>query len=162
MTAPIAIIMGSQSDWDTMRHAAETLTALGIACEKHIVSAHRTPDRMFAFAKGAKAAGFQIIIAGAGGAAHLPGMAASLTELPVFGVPIESRALSGVDSLYSIVQMPAGVPVGTLAIGKPGAINAALLAASVLALNDSALAGRLAAWRKQQTEAVSDRPEGSA
>jgi 5-(carboxyamino)imidazole ribonucleotide mutase len=162
MTAPIAIIMGSQTDWDTMCHAAETLSALGIACEKHIVSAHRTPDRLYAFARGAKAAGFKIIIAGAGGAAHLPGMTASLTELPVFGVPIESKALSGVDSLYSIVQMPAGVPVGTLAIGKPGAINAALLAASVLALNDPALAGRLAAWRKQQTEAVSERPEGSA
>jgi 5-(carboxyamino)imidazole ribonucleotide mutase len=142
MTTPIAIIMGSQSDWDTMRHAAETLAALGVASEKHIVSAHRTPDRLFAFAKGAKAAGFKIIIAGAGGAAHLPGMTASLTELPVFGVPIESKALAGVDSLYSIVQMPAGVPVGTLAIGKPGAINAALLAASVLALNDPALSGR--------------------
>jgi 5-(carboxyamino)imidazole ribonucleotide mutase len=162
MTAPIAIIMGSQSDWDTMRHAAETLAALGVASEKHIVSAHRTPDRLFAFAKGAKAAGFKIINAGAGGAAHLPGMTASLTELPVFGVPIESKALSGVDSLYSIVQMPAGIPVGTLAIGKPGAINAALLAASVLALNDSELSGRLVAWRKQQTEAVGERPEGSA
>ena len=162
MTAPIAIIMGSQSDWDTMRHAAATLAALGVPCEKHIVSAHRTPDRLFAFAKGASAAGFKIIIAGAGGAAHLPGMTASLTELPVFGVPIESRALSGLDSLYSIVQMPAGVPVGTLAIGKPGAINAALLAASVLALNDSALAGRLAAWRKEQTDAVGERPEGFA
>ena len=162
MTAPIAIIMGSQSDWDTMRHAAETLTALGIGCEKHIVSAHRTPDRMFDFARGAKAAGFKIIIAGAGGAAHLPGMTASLTELPVFGVPIESKALSGVDSLYSIVQMPAGIPVGTLAIGKAGAINAALLAASVLALNDAALSERLLAWRKQQGEAVSARPEGSA
>jgi 5-(carboxyamino)imidazole ribonucleotide mutase len=163
MTAiPVAIIMGSQSDWETMRHAAETLAVLGVACEKHIISAHRTPERMFGFARGARAAGFKIIIAGAGGAAHLPGMTASLTELPVFGVPIESRALSGVDSLYSIVQMPAGVPVGTLAIGKPGAINAALLAASVLALEDAALAGRLAAWRKQQTEAVTERPEGSA
>jgi len=162
MTAPIAIIMGSQSDWDTMRHAAETLHALGVACEKHIVSAHRTPERMFAFAKGAKAAGFKVIIAGAGGAAHLPGMTASLTELPVFGVPIESKALSGLDSLYSIVQMPAGVPVGTLAIGKAGAINAALLAASVLALGDAKLAGRLASWRKQQAEAVAERPEGSA
>ena len=162
MTAPVAIIMGSQSDWDTMRHAAETLAALGVPSEKHIVSAHRTPDRLFAFAKGAKAAGFKIIIAGAGGAAHLPGMTASLTELPVFGVPIESKALSGVDSLYSIVQMPAGIPVGTLAIGKPGAINAALLAASVLALTDSGLSGRLVAWRKQQTEAVGERPEGSA
>ena len=162
MSAPIAIIMGSQSDWDTMRHAAETLDTLGIGSEKHIVSAHRTPDRLFAFAKGAKAAGFKIIIAGAGGAAHLPGMTASLTELPVFGVPIDSKALSGMDSLYSIVQMPAGVPVGTLAIGKPGAINAALLAASVLALSDKALSERLAIWRKQQTEAIAERPEGSA
>jgi 5-(carboxyamino)imidazole ribonucleotide mutase len=162
MPAPVAIIMGSQSDWDTMRHAAETLSVLGIACEKHIVSAHRTPDRMFTFARGAKAAGFKIIIAGAGGAAHLPGMTASLTELPVFGVPIESKALSGVDSLYSIVQMPAGVPVGTLAIGKAGAINAALLAASVLALNDPLLSGRLAAWRKAQTDTVGERPEDPA
>jgi 5-(carboxyamino)imidazole ribonucleotide mutase len=162
MTAPIAIIMGSQSDWETMRQAAETLAALGVPCEKRIVSAHRTPDRLFAFARGAKAAGFKVIIAGAGGAAHLPGMAASLTELPVFGVPVESKSLAGVDSLYSIVQMPAGIPVGTLAIGKAGAINAALLAASVLALNDPALAVRLAAWRKQQTEAVAERPEGSA
>jgi len=162
MPAPVAIIMGSQSDWETMRHAAEILDALGVASEKHIVSAHRTPDRLYAFAKDAKAAGFRIIIAGAGGAAHLPGMTASLTELPVFGVPIESKALSGVDSLYSMVQMPAGVPVGTLAIGKPGAINAALLAASVLALNDPALSGRLAAWRKAQTEAVNERPEGAA
>jgi 5-(carboxyamino)imidazole ribonucleotide mutase len=162
MRAPIAIIMGSQSDWDTMRHAAETLDMLGIASEKHIVSAHRTPARLFAFAKGAKAAGFKIIIAGAGGAAHLPGMTASLTELPVFGVPIESKALSGIDSLYSIVQMPAGVPVGTLAIGKAGAINAALLAASVLALNDKALSERLASWRIQQSAAVAERPEESA
>jgi 5-(carboxyamino)imidazole ribonucleotide mutase len=145
-----------------MRHAAETLDGLGIGSEKYIVSAHRTPDRLFAFAKGAKAAGFKIIIAGAGGAAHLPGMAASLTELPVFGVPIESKALSGIDSLYSIVQMPAGVPVGTLAIGKPGAINAALLAASVLALNDKALSAKLADWRKAQAEAVAERPEESA
>ena len=162
MTAPVAIIMGSQSDWDTMRHTAETLTALGVASEKHIVSAHRTPERLFAFAKGAKAAGFKIIIAGAGGAAHLPGMTASLTELPVFGVPVESKALFGVDSLYSIVQMPAGVPVGTLAIGKPGAINAALLAASVLALSDPALSARLVAWRKAQTDGVAERPEGAA
>jgi 5-(carboxyamino)imidazole ribonucleotide mutase len=162
MGAPIAIIMGSQSDWETMRHAAETLKALGVACERHIVSAHRTPERLFAFAKGAKAAGFKIIIAGAGGAAHLPGMTASLTELPVFGVPIESKALSGLDSLYSIVQMPAGVPVGALAIGKAGAVNAALLAASVLALHDKALSERLSAWRKQQTEAVAERPEESA
>ena len=162
MTAPIAIIMGSQSDWETMRHAAETLGALGVACEKRIVSAHRTPERLYAFAKGAKAAGFKVIIAGAGGAAHLPGMAASLTELPVLGVPVESKALSGVDSLYSIVQMPAGVPVGTLAIGKAGAINAALFAASILALNDKALADRIAAWRKQRTDAVAERPEESA
>jgi 5-(carboxyamino)imidazole ribonucleotide mutase len=162
MTAPVAIIMGSQSDWDTMRHAAETLTELGVASEKHIISAHRTPDRMFAFAKGAKVAGFKIIIAGAGGAAHLPGMTASLTELPVFGVPVVSKALSGLDSLYSIVQMPAGVPVGTLAIGKPGAINAALLAASVLALSDAALSARLVAWRKAQSDGVAERPEGSA
>jgi 5-(carboxyamino)imidazole ribonucleotide mutase len=162
MTAPVAIIMGSQSDWDTMRFAAETLAALGVACEKRIVSAHRTPERLFSFAKGAKAAGFKVIIAGAGGAAHLPGMTAALTELPVFGVPIESQALSGLDSLYSIVQMPAGIPVGTLAIGKPGAINAALLAASVLALNDLMLSNKLVAWRKAQTDAVGERPEGSA
>jgi 5-(carboxyamino)imidazole ribonucleotide mutase len=160
MTAPVAIIMGSQSDWETMRHAADTLSALGVGCEKRIVSAHRTPERLFAFAKGAKAAGFKIIIAGAGGAAHLPGMTASLTELPVFGVPMETKSLSGLDSLYSIVQMPAGVPVGTLAIGKAGAINAALLAASVLALSDAALSKKLAAWRKQQSEAVAERPEG--
>ena len=162
MTAPVAIIMGSQSDWDTMRHAADTLAELGVDCDTRIVSAHRTPDRLYAFAKAAKADGFKVIIAGAGGAAHLPGMTASLTELPVFGVPIESQALSGVDSLYSIVQMPAGVPVGTLAIGKAGAINAALLAASVLALSDSALATRLAAWRKQRSDAVAERPEGEA
>ncbi len=162
MPAPVAIIMGSQSDWDTMRHAAETLGELGVDCEKRIISAHRTPERLFAFAKGAKAEGFKIIIAGAGGAAHLPGMTASLTELPVFGVPVESKTLSGIDSLYSIVQMPAGVPVGTLAIGKAGAVNAALLAASVLALHDKALAGRLAAWRKQRTDAVAERPEESA
>ena len=158
-TSPVAIIMGSQSDWDTMRHAAETLTTLGIGFDARIVSAHRTPDRLVAFARSAKASGFQVVIAGAGGAAHLPGMTASMTELPVFGVPVESKALSGVDSLYSIVQMPAGVPVGTLAIGKAGAINAALLAASVLALHDAALAKRLAAWRKQQTDAVAERPE---
>jgi 5-(carboxyamino)imidazole ribonucleotide mutase len=159
MPAPVAIIMGSQSDWETMRHAAETLDALGVTHERLIVSAHRTPDRLYAFAKGAEKAGHKIIIAGAGGAAHLPGMTAALTALPVFGVPVESKALSGVDSLYSIVQMPAGIPVGTLAIGKAGAINAALLAASVLALTDSALAQKLAAWRKQQTDAVRQRPE---
>ena len=161
MTAkPVAIIMGSQSDWPTMRHAAETLDALGVGYDKRIVSAHRTPERLYAFAKGAKAAGVKVIIAGAGGAAHLPGMTAAMTTLPVFGVPVESKALSGVDSLYSIVQMPPGVPVGTLAIGKAGAINAALLAASVLALTDAALAKRLEAWRKQQTDAVAEAPEG--
>jgi 5-(carboxyamino)imidazole ribonucleotide mutase len=162
MSSPVAIIMGSQSDWATMRFCAETLASLGVAFDKRIVSAHRTPDRLFAFAKGAKAAGFKIIIAGAGGAAHLPGMTASLTELPVFGVPIESKALSGIDSLYSIVQMPGGIPVGTLAIGKAGAINAALLAVSVLALNDPALATRLEAWRRKQTAAVGERPEDPA
>ena len=162
MTATVAIIMGSQSDWATMSRAAEALDKLEVAYDARIVSAHRTPDRLTAFAKGAADEGFKVIIAGAGGAAHLPGMAAALTELPVFGVPVESKALSGLDSLYSIVQMPAGVPVGTLAIGKAGAINAALLAASVLALNDAPLAGRLAAWRKQQTDAVKERPEGSA
>ena len=162
MSAAIAIIMGSQSDWDTMRHAADTLAELGVACEARIVSAHRTPERLYAFAKGAEAQGFKVIIAGAGGAAHLPGMTASLTLLPVFGVPIESQALAGVDSLYSIVQMPAGVPVGTLSIGKAGAITAALLAASVLALSDSALAERLAAWRKQRSDAIAERPEDEA
>jgi 5-(carboxyamino)imidazole ribonucleotide mutase len=162
MTKPIAIIMGSQSDWPTMRHAAETLDALGVPYDKRIVSAHRTPDRLVAFAKGAKAAGHKVIIAGAGGAAHLPGMTAAMTTLPVLGVPVESKALSGVDSLYSIVQMPPGIPVGTLAIGKAGAINAALLAASVLALSDPALATRLETWRKQQTDAVADHPKDDA
>jgi 5-(carboxyamino)imidazole ribonucleotide mutase len=155
----VAIIMGSQSDWQTMRHAAETLEALGVGHDVRIVSAHRTPERLYAFAKGAKAAGFKVIIAGAGGAAHLPGMTAALTSLPVLGVPIESKALSGVDSLYSIVQMPPGVPVGTLAIGQAGAINAALLAASILALGDGALGDRLEAWRKRQTEAVAEIPK---
>lgn len=155
---PVAIIMGSQSDWATLRHAAETLASLGVGHETRIVSAHRTPDRLYAFAKGAKAAGFKVIIAGAGGAAHLPGMTAALTPLPVLGVPIESKALSGIDSLHSIVQMPAGIPVGTLAIGKAGAINAALLAASVLALADPALATRLDAFRTRQTESVAERP----
>ena len=158
----VAIIMGSQSDWQTMKHAAETLDALEVGYETRIVSAHRTPDRLFAFAKGARAKGFKIIIAGAGGAAHLPGMTASLTSLPVFGVPVESKALSGQDLLYSIVQMPPGVPVGTLAIGQPGAINAALLAASVLALSDSALASRLEAWRARQTAAVAEVPKDGA
>jgi 5-(carboxyamino)imidazole ribonucleotide mutase len=159
---PVAIIMGSQSDWATMTHAAETLDVLGVGYEAKIVSAHRTPERLYAFAKGAKQAGYKVIIAGAGGAAHLPGMAASMTSLPVFGVPVESKALSGMDSLYSIVQMPAGVPVGTLAIGKPGAINAALLAASVLALSDTDLAERLEQFRKRQTESVAERPGGPA
>jgi 5-(carboxyamino)imidazole ribonucleotide mutase len=157
--APVAIIMGSQSDWTTMRHAADTLAALGIAHEALIVSAHRTPERLYAFAKGAKAKSFKVIIAGAGGAAHLPGMTAALTALPVFGVPVESKALSGQDSLLSIVQMPAGIPVGTLAIGKAGAVNAALLAAAVLALSDSALAARLEAWRAKQTADVAERPK---
>jgi len=159
---PIAIIMGSQSDWQTMKHAAETLGALDVGYTTRIVSAHRTPDRLYAFAKGAKAAGFKVIIAGAGGAAHLPGMTAALTSLPVFGVPVESKALSGLDSLYSIVQMPPGVPVGTLAIGQSGAINAALLAASVLALNDPALATRLEAWRAHQTASVAETPKDGA
>ena len=157
-TPPVAVIMGSQSDWETMRHAAETLDALGVAHDDRIVSAHRTPERMFAFARDAKAAGYKVIIAGAGGAAHLPGMTAALTSLPVFGVPVESKALKGKDSLLSIVQMPAGIPVGTLAIGKAGATNAALLAAAVLALTDPALSDRLEAWRRRQTEAVADRP----
>lgn len=155
---PVAIIMGSQSDWTTMRHAAETLEALGVGHEALIVSAHRTPDRLYDFARSAKAKGYRIVIAGAGGAAHLPGMTASLTPLPVFGVPVESKALSGVDSLHSIVQMPGGIPVGTLAIGKPGAINAALLAAAVLALNDEALAARLDNYRARQTAAIAERP----
>jgi len=155
----VAVIMGSQSDWQTMKHAAETLDALGVPYDARIVSAHRTPERLYAFAKGAKAAGFKVIIAGAGGAAHLPGMTAALTSLPVFGVPVESKALSGQDSLYSIVQMPPGVPVGTLAIGQAGAINAALLAASVLALSDPTLANRLEAWRQRQTSAVAEQPK---
>jgi 5-(carboxyamino)imidazole ribonucleotide mutase len=159
---PVAIIMGSQSDWTTMRHAAETLDELGLRYEARVVSAHRTPERLFAFAKGARDAGYRIIIAGAGGAAHLPGMTAALTSLPVFGVPVESKALSGQDSLLSIVQMPAGIPVGTLAIGRAGAVNAALLAAAVLALGDEALAGRLDAWRARQTEAVPERPQNGA
>jgi len=159
---PVAIIMGSQSDWATMKHAADTLDALGVGYEARIVSAHRTPERLYGFAKGAKAAGFRVIIAGAGGAAHLPGMAASMTALPVFGVPVESKALAGLDSLYSIVQMPPGIPVGTLAIGRAGAINAALLAASVLALSDDALAGRLEAWRQRQTDGVAEVPVSEA
>ena len=151
--------MGSQSDWQTMQHTAETLDALGASYEVRIVSAHRTPERLYAFAKGAKAAGFKVIIAGAGGAAHLPGMTAALTSLPVFGVPVESKALSGLDSLYAIVQMPPGVPVGTLAIGQAGAVNAALLAASVLALSDPQLADRLETWRQRQTAGVAETPK---
>jgi 5-(carboxyamino)imidazole ribonucleotide mutase len=158
-TAPlVGLIMGSTSDWETMRHAAETLERLAIAHECRVVSAHRTPRRLFDYAAGAAARGLKVIIAGAGGAAHLPGMAASLTALPVLGVPVESHALKGQDSLLSIVQMPAGIPVGTLAIGRAGAVNAALLAAAILALSDPALAGRLAAWRQAQTEAVPDAP----
>jgi 5-(carboxyamino)imidazole ribonucleotide mutase len=156
--ADIGVIMGSQSDWETMKHAADTLTALGITHESRIVSAHRTPDRLVAYAKSAQENGLKVIIAGAGGAAHLPGMVAALTPLPVLGVPVESHTLKGMDSLLSIVQMPGGVPVGTLAIGKAGAINAALLAAAILALNDPALADRLNAWRQSQTGQVSERP----
>jgi 5-(carboxyamino)imidazole ribonucleotide mutase len=159
---PVAIIMGSESDFETMRHASALLDALKIGFAVKIVSAHRTPERLVSFAKGAKAAGFKIIIAGAGGAAHLPGMTAALTTLPVLGVPIETTALGGKDSLFSIVQMPAGVPVGTLAIGKSGAINAALLAAAILALADSSIEARLAAWRAAQTEAVAERPSREA
>ncbi len=154
----VSIIMGSQSDWPTMKHARDVLEKLGIACEAKIVSAHRTPERMYDFAKAAKADGIKVIIAGAGGAAHLPGMVASLTLLPVFGVPIQSQALSGKDSLLSIVQMPAGIPVGTLAIGKAGAINAGLLAAAVLALGDEEIAENLATYRKQHSDGVADEP----
>ncbi len=157
-STPIAIIMGSQSDWPTMRHAADRLDELGIAYESRIISAHRTPDRMTAFAKGAAEQGFKVIIAGAGGAAHLPGMVASMTVLPVLGVPVSVTALQGQDSLLSIVQMPAGVPVGTLAIGKAGASNAGLMAASILALSDAQLSKRLIAWRQARTEAVSEAP----
>ena len=154
----VAIVMGSQSDWPTMRAAAETLTALGVAHETRIVSAHRTPDRMFAYAEAAAGRGLRAIIAGAGGAAHLPGMLAAKTRVPVLGVPVESKALSGMDSLLSIVQMPKGVPVGTLAIGPAGAANAGLLAAAILATTDADLAGRLDAWRAAQTEAVAEAP----
>ena len=155
----IGIIMGSTSDWETMRHASETLDTLGVVHETRVVSAHRTPKRLYDYAHSAKERGLKLIIAGAGGAAHLPGMAASMTELPVLGVPIESKALKGMDSLLSIVQMPAGIPVGTLAIGKAGAVNAALLAAAMLANNDEALASRLADWRAKQTNAVPEKPE---
>ena len=155
---PVAIIMGSQSDWETMKNAADTLEALEISYDARIISAHRTPDRLVAFAKSARDEGFKVIIAGAGGAAHLPGMAAAMTPLPVFGVPVQSRALSGQDSLLSIVQMPAGIPVGTLAIGKAGAVNAALLAAAVLALSDEDIAERLDEWRASQSAAVAEYP----
>jgi 5-(carboxyamino)imidazole ribonucleotide mutase len=157
-TTLVGVIMGSRSDWETLRHTAETLEKLAIAHETRVVSAHRTPERLFDYAKQAAGRGLKVIIAGAGGAAHLPGMAASMTHLPVLGVPVQSAALAGVDSLLSIVQMPAGVPVGTLAIGRAGAVNAALLAASILALNDSALADRLIAWRAAQTESVPESP----
>ena len=156
--ALVSIIMGSQSDWPTMSHAAETLEALGIPFESKIVSAHRTPQRLYDFAHQAKDRGIQVIIAGAGGAAHLPGMTAAMTPLPVFGVPVESKALSGQDSLYSIVQMPAGIPVGTLAIGEPGAINAALLAASVLSLSDETISNKLDAWRQERKDMVALEP----
>jgi 5-(carboxyamino)imidazole ribonucleotide mutase len=159
VSAPIAIVMGSQSDWPTMRRAAEALDKLDVPYDARIVSAHRTPDRLAAFAKGAAGEGFKVIVAGAGGAAHLPGMVAALTHLPVLGVPVESKALKGQDSLLSIVQMPAGIPVGTLAIGEAGATNAGLLAAAILALSDEALAARLMAWRAAQTDAVAEKPE---
>ncbi len=157
----VGLIMGSRSDWETMQHAAETLAALAIPFERKVVSAHRTPDLLFSYAGSAQARGLQVLIAGAGGAAHLPGMAAAKTALPVLGVPVESRALKGMDSLLSIVQMPAGVPVGTLAIGRPGAVNAALLAAAILALADAGLRERLAAFRAQQTQSVLDAPDPS-
>jgi 5-(carboxyamino)imidazole ribonucleotide mutase len=160
MTEPlVGIIMGSRSDWETMRHAADTLEQLGVPFETRVVSAHRTPKRLYDYAHSARERGLRVVIAGAGGAAHLPGMTASMTALPVLGVPIESRALKGLDSLLSIAQMPAGVPVGTLAIGKPGAINAALLAAAMLAVNDRQLAARLDAWREEQTGSVAEAPE---
>ncbi len=156
--ALVGIIMGSTSDWETMRHAAETLDTLGVAYETKVVSAHRTPQRLYDYATSAADRGLKVIIAGAGGAAHLPGMAASMTHLPVLGVPVESKALKGMDSLLSIVQMPGGIPVGTLAIGKPGAINAGLLAAAILATSDDALAKRLKAWRAAQTDGVATDP----
>ncbi|MBW9053874.1 5-(carboxyamino)imidazole ribonucleotide mutase [Rhizobium mesosinicum] len=155
---PVAIIMGSQSDWETMKNAADTLEALEIEYDARIISAHRTPDRLVSFAKGARAEGFKVIIAGAGGAAHLPGMTAAMTPLPVFGVPVQSKTMSGQDSLLSIVQMPGGIPVGTLAIGKAGAINAALLAAAVLALSDDEIAERLDEWRERQSASVAEYP----
>ena len=158
----VGIIMGSQSDWETMRHAAEMLEALGVSHEVRIVSAHRTPERMREYAHTARERGLKVIVAGAGGAAHLPGMTAAMTPLPVFGVPVESKALSGMDSLLSIAQMPAGIPVGTLAIGRAGAVNAALLAAAVVALEDKAVADALDAWRQKQTDAVADAPSDNS
>ena len=160
MTAPITIIMGSTSDWPTMEHAANVLDDLGIAYDTKVISAHRTPDRLVEFSKGAAEAGYKVIIAGAGGAAHLPGMTASMTRLPVLGVPVESKALSGMDSLLSIAQMPGGIPVGTLAIGKAGAKNAGLMAAAILALSDKRIADNLAAWRAKQTASVAHDPKG--
>ena len=159
MSATVGIIMGSTSDWETMRHTADMLDTLGVPHETRVVSAHRTPQRLYDYAGGAAARGLKVIVAGAGGAAHLPGMAAAMTHLPVLGVPVESKALNGIDSLLSIAQMPGGIPVGTLAIGKPGAINAALLAAAILATADPALEARLIAWRAAQTEAVAETPE---
>lgn len=154
----VGIVMGSQSDWETLRHAAETLEALGVAHESRVVSAHRTPRRLYAYAEAARGRGLRAIVAGAGGAAHLPGMIAAMTPLPVLGVPVESRSLRGLDSLLSIVQMPAGVPVGALAIGRAGAVNAALLAAAIVALADDRVAGALDAWRARQTAAVAETP----
>ena len=159
MTAQIALIMGSQSDWETMKHTADTLDELGISYQAKIVSAHRTPDRLIEFAKGAKTAGYQVIIAGAGGAAHLPGMTAAMTTVPVLGVPVETKFNHGTDSLLSIVQMPAGIPVGTLAVGKAGAINAALLAASIIGNSDASAASKLEAWRQAKTDSVADEPK---
>jgi 5-(carboxyamino)imidazole ribonucleotide mutase len=157
----VGIVMGSRSDWETMQHAAQTLERLGVAHEARIVSAHRTPERLYEYARTARAGGLSLIIAGAGGAAHLPGMIAALTALPVLGVPVESRALQGMDSLLSIVQMPAGVPVATFAIGRAGAVNAALFAAAILALSDPAIAAALDGWRQAQTQAVGERPDGA-
>jgi 5-(carboxyamino)imidazole ribonucleotide mutase len=162
LPAVVAVVMGSQSDWETMRHAADVLTELGVGHQVRIVSAHRTPDRLVSFAQGAVGEGYRVIIAGAGGAAHLPGMIAAMTRIPVLGVPVQSAALNGMDSLLSIVQMPAGIPVGTLAIGKAGATNAGLLAAAILANDNPALAARLDAWRAERTAAVAETPEGSA
>ena len=160
--APVAVIMGSQSDWEVMRHATETLDALEIAHDARIVSAHRTPERLYGFARGARDEGFRVVIAGAGGAAHLPGMVAAMTTLPVLGVPVPTATMGGQDSLLSIVQMPAGVPVGTLAIGRAGSVNAALMAAAILALGDDDLAARLAAWRQRRTDEVRERPGDTA